>query len=160
MSPITGERAVYSALLRSILESIAATVEEMPAADLDTHLHEGASSPAELATHVVGAVRAYGLGVGCGLDVERDRAKEFEASGVPGSELAGALRTLAADIEAAMSTVDPAIFDELTVPEQSIFGAAPTREVSRREPLVSSIRHAGEHLGHLQLTRDVLAQRR
>ena len=58
-----------------------------------------------------------------------------------------------------MSTVDPAVFDEITVPEQSLFGAAPTREVSRREALVSSIRHTGEHLGHLQLTRDILDAR-
>ena len=159
MSLATGETAVYAALLRNVLESIADTIEEMPAGELDTHLHDGASSPAELAGHVLGAVRGYVLGVGCGLDVERDRAAEFETAAVPASELSSALRTLADDIDSAMSSVDPAVFDELTTPEQSIFGAAPTREISRREPLVSSIRHAGEHLGHLQLTRDVLARR-
>ena len=160
MSPLTGEAPIYGALLRGSLEAIADTVDGMSADDLDTHLHDGASSPAELATHVVGALRAYVLGVGCALEVERDRAKEFETSGVPASELAGALRTLADDIDAAMQATDPAVFDEVTVPEQSLFGAAPTREVSRREAIVASVRHGGEHLGHLQLTRDVLDQRR
>ena len=159
MSPLTGEAPIYAALLRGSLEAIADTVDGMPAADLDTHLHDDASSAAELATHVVGALRAYVLGVGCALDVERDRAAEFATAGVSATELARALRALADDIVDAMRSADPAIFDQLTVPEQSLFGAAPTREVSRREAIVSSVRHAGEHLGHLQLTRDVLARR-
>ena len=154
-----GEAAVYASLLRVGLETIAATIDEMPEPDLDIHLHEDASSAAQLAHHIVGAVRGYALGVGCHLDVERDRADEFGATGIPPGELSAALRALADDIDAAMSSVDPAVLDELTVPDQSIFGAAPTREVSRREAIVSSIRHAGEHLGHLQLTRDVLANR-
>ncbi|MDA0350853.1 MAG: DinB family protein [Chloroflexi bacterium] len=153
------EPAVYATLLRGALESIARTIDEMSESDLDTHLIENASSAAQLGRHVVGAVRGYALGVGCGLEVERDRAHEFAAKGVPASELSSALRALADDIDAAMATVDPAVFDETTVPEQSVFGALPTREVSRREALVSSIRHAGEHLGHLQLTRDILDSR-
>ena len=160
MAVATGEAAVYAGLLRGTLEAIAQTVDEMSEADLDTHLIETASSATQLANHVVGAIRAYALGVGCALDVERDRAAEFAATGVPASELSGALRALADDIDAGMASVDPAVFDEVTVPEQSLFGAAPTREVSRREALVSSIRHAGEHLGHLQLTRDILDSRR
>lgn len=159
MAVASDERTVYAALLRSALEAIAQTVDEMSEADLDVHLIETASSAAQLANHTVGAVRGYALGVGCALDVERDRAAEFAAQGVPASELSGALRALADDIDVAMSSVDPAVFDEITVPEQSLFGAAPTREVSRREALVSSIRHAGEHLGHLQLTRDILDAR-
>lgn len=152
------ETEVYATVLRGSLTAIAQTIDEMPATQLDTHLHDGASSPAELAGHVVGAIRGYALGVGCGLDVERDRAAEFATAGVPSGELSAALRSLADDIDAAMASVDPAVFNELTVPEQSLFGAAPTREVSRRDALVGAIRHAGEHLGHLQLTRDVLAQ--
>lgn len=159
MAVASDERTVYAAVLRSTLEAIAQTIDEMSEGDLDTHLLENASSAAQLATHVVGAIRGYALGVGCGLDVERDRGAEFAAQGVPASELSSALRALADDIDAAMTAVDPAVFDEVTVPEQSIFGAAPTREVSRRESLVSSIRHAGEHLGHLQLTRDILDAR-
>ncbi len=159
MAVPTDEPSVYGALLRSALEAIAQTVDEMSEADLDTHLIETASSATQLANHVVGAVRGYALGVGCALDVERDRAAEFGARGVPASELSSALRLLADDIDAAMAAVDPAVFNEVTVPEQSLFGAAPTRELSRREALVSSIRHAGEHLGHLQLTRDILDAR-
>jgi hypothetical protein len=157
--PAPSEATVYATLLRQGLEAIAQTIDEMPQDQLDTHMIESASSPAQLANHVVGAVRGYALGVGCALDVERDRAAEFAARNVPASELSAALRQLADDIDAAMAKVDPAVFDEMTTPEQSVFGAQPTREVNRREALVSSIRHAGEHLGHLQLTRDILVSR-
>jgi hypothetical protein len=157
--PAPSEAAVYATLLRQGLEAIANTIDEMPQDQLDVHLIETASSPAQLANHVVGAVRGYALGVGCALDVERDRAAEFAAKDIPAAELSAALRQLADDVDTALANVDPAVFEEMTTPEQSLFGAQPTREVNRREALVSSIRHAGEHLGHLQLTRDILAAR-
>lgn len=160
MEPTTDESAIYASLLREALSAIAETIEELPSVELDVHLADGVSSPAELAAHVVGAIRAYVLGVGCGLDVERDRPEEFATVGIPADELANALRALADDIDSAMAKIDPAIFDEITVPEQSLFGAAPTREVSRRSSIVSAIRHIGEHLGHLHLSRDMLADRR
>jgi len=160
MLPTADEPTIYAHLLREALSAIAETIEELPSAELDVHLADGVSSPAQLAAHVAGAIRAYVLGVGCGLDVERDRPEEFATADMPSEELANALRALADDIDSTMNKIDPVIFDELTVPEQSLFGAAPTREVSRRSAIVSAIRHIGEHLGHLHLSRDMLADRR
>ena len=154
---LEGERAIYAAVLRGTLEQIARAVESFPAGSLDAHPHKGASSSAELAAHVVGAVRGYAVGIGCGRDVSRDRTAEFATSEVSAASLAADLRALADELDEALAAIDSAFLDERIVPEQSLFGAAPAREVSRRETIVSSIRHAGEHLGHLELTRDMLA---
>ena len=154
---LEGERAVYASVLGGTLEQIARAVESFPPDALDHHPHEGASSSAELAAHVVGAVRAYAVGIGCGRDVSRDRSAEFATAEVSAASLAADLRALADELNEALAEIDSAFLDERIVPEQSLFGAAPAREVSRRESLVSSIRHAGEHLGHLELTRDMLS---
>ena len=153
---LDGERAVYATVLRGTLEQIARAVESFPPDALDAHPHEGASSSAELAAHVVGAVRAYAVGIGCGRDVSRDRTAEFATSDVSAATLAADLQALADELDEALAAIDSSFLDERIVPEQSLAGAAPAREVSRRESLVSSIRHAGEHLGHLELTRDML----
>jgi len=154
---LDGERAVYATVMRGTLEQIARAVESFPPAALDEHPHGGASSSAELAAHVVGAVRAYAVGIGCGRDVSRDRTAEFATAEVSAAALAADLLTLADEFDEALGEIDSAFLDERIVPEQSLFGAAPAVEVSRRQALVSSIRHAGEHLGHLELTRDMLS---
>ena len=64
---LEGERAVYAAVMRGTLEQIAAAVESFPVGALDHHPHQGASSSAELAAHVVGAVRAYAVGIGANV---------------------------------------------------------------------------------------------
>lgn len=154
---LEGERAVYATILGGTLEQIARAVESFPPDALDRHPHEGASSSAELAAHVVGAVRAWAVGIGCGHDVSRDRVAEFATAEVSAATLAADLRTLATELTEALGEIDSAFLDERLVPEQSLAGAAPARETSRRESIVSSIRHAGEHLGHLELTRDMLS---
>ncbi len=153
---LEGERAVYARQLRGTLEQIARAVESFPTGSLDAHPHEGASSSAELAAHVAGSVRAFAVGIGCGRDVSRDRVAEFATAEVGAASLAANLRALQDEIEEALASVDSTVLDELVTPDQSLVGASPTREMSRREAIVSSIRHAGEHLGHLELTRDML----
>jgi hypothetical protein len=63
------------------------------------------------------------------------------------------LRALADELDEVLATIDSSFLDECILPKQSLTGAAPAREVSRRESLITSIRHAGVHLGHLKLTR-------
>ncbi len=153
---LAGERATYAAVLRGILEQAAAAVESFPAGTLDRRPHERASTGAELAAHIVGAVRAYAVGIGCDVDVSRDRTAEFATADVDAASLAGDLRALADQLDGALANVDSGLLDQLVFPEQSLFGAATPREVSRRQAIVGAIRHAGEHLGHLELTRDLL----
>jgi hypothetical protein len=92
--------------------------------------------------------------------VPRDRAQEFATAGIATAELAAALRTLASEARDALAALDPALLDERSTPPQHLMGAAPTRELARREAVLSALAHAAEHLGELQLIRDVLAQQR
>lgn len=150
------ERAVYADLLGWLLEQIARTVEETPAASLDTPPYEGATAAGAIAAHVHGATVAWALGIGAGQDVSRDRAAEFASAGVPAAELAAGLRSLAARIEAALDALDPAMLDEMVTPSQALFGEGAPHPMPRRRGFASAVRHCAIHLGHLQITADLL----
>lgn len=153
------ERQVFADLLGWLLEECAAALEAMAADRMDVAPVEGATPPAALGAHVLGATRAYVLGLGCGEDVERDRPAEFAETGASRADLAADLRQLRDEVARALAALDPARLDEVITPPQHLFGEAPTHELSRRWAIASAIRHCGIHLGHLQLTRDVLGVR-
>jgi hypothetical protein len=104
---------------------------------------------------VVGSTRVYALGFGCGRPVARDRAAEFAASGSDATTLVAGLRRLADEIAGALATLSPADLDQRILPPPELWGAGQPHEISRRDALVESIRHAGLHLGELRLTRDL-----
>ena len=66
-----------------------------------------------------------------------------------------AVRGLAREITAALAALSPAELDRRFVPPQALWGTGPPHEISRRDALVESIRHAALHLGELRLTRDL-----
>ena len=156
--PPVAECEVYADLLARLLEECASTLEVIPADQLDQAPVHGATPAAALAAHVLGATRAYVLGFGCGQEVERDRSAEFAATSTAGADLAAELRSLIEEIASALGSLDGARLDEVITPPQHLFGEAPAHELSRRWAIVSAIRHCGIHLGHLQLTRDVLGE--
>ncbi len=150
------ERAVYADLLGWLLARIAAAVEATPPALLDAAPYEGATAVGAIAAHVHGATVAWALGIGAGQDVSRDRAAEFASAGVPAAELAAALRTLASRIEVALDQLDPARLDEIVTPTKALFGEGDPHPMPRRRGFASAIRHCAIHLGHLEITQDLL----
>ncbi|RJQ10586.1 MAG: hypothetical protein C4558_04640 [Dehalococcoidia bacterium] len=126
---------------------------------LDTPPYEGATAVGAIAAHVHGATVAWALGIGAGQDVSRDRAAEFASSGVPANELAVALRSLASRIDASLTTLDPARLDEIVIPTTSLFGEGDPHAMPRRRGFASAIRHCSIHLGHLEMTADLLNTR-
>ncbi|MPZ98362.1 MAG: DUF664 domain-containing protein [Dehalococcoidia bacterium] len=150
------EREAYASRLRLVLERLAATLEEVPATRLDeSPLPEGTNSPAMIAAHVLGAVRGWALGMGAGVDVERDRAAEFATRGESAEALAARLRALADEVDRTLEDLGPDRLGEVVTPPQALFGALEARPIARREALVSAVQHASEHLGELQLIRDL-----
>ncbi len=121
-------------------------------------LAAGAAPSSRLATHVVASTRVYALGFGCGQSVERNRAAEFAAAGNDAGKLIDAIRQLSAEIDAALAGLTPGALDRRIRPSQELWGTGAPREVSGREALVESIRHAALHLGELRLTRDLARQ--
>ena len=150
------ELLTYARELRWILEQVAGCLDGLTAPQLnwrpDTHV---ANSAYAIATHVAGSTRVYALGFGCGQPVTRDRVAELAARGESAGPPMAALRQLAVDIDGALAALPEARLDERLVPPRELWGTTEPHDVSRRDALVESIRHAALHLGELRLTRDM-----
>ena len=156
--PEVDEREVMAARLRIILDRFAEQVAEFPAHRLEERAIPTGNGATVIVSHVLGSARGWVLGIGCGVDVTRDRVEEFAASGAT-EILIDDIRAFAADAEAALLALPPGRLDEVVMPPQSLFGLVPTEPTSRRAAVVSSIAHLSEHLGELMLTKDLLLAR-
>lgn len=115
----------------------------------------GANSPFVIATHVLGNMQAFVLGITCGQDLRRDRAAEFRSRG-RAEELRAAARGLAREIEDALGRLDSATLDDRFLPAQELCGEGETHEITRREGLLHPLEHAAIHLGQILLTVDLI----
>lgn len=154
--PARAEIETYARELRVLLDQIVVSLRGLTVAQLDWRPATGtANSARAIATHVCAATRVYTLGFGCGLAVERDREREFAASGHDLDALIAQVTRLSDDVQAALAALEPAALAERFTPPRELWGTGELHEISRRDALVESIRHAGLHLGELRLTRDL-----
>ena len=101
-----------------------------------------------LATHTLGNAEENILQTLCGRRVSREREAEFAARGASAA-VAERWRALRADLTEAMAALTSADLDrEIAHPRR---GA-----LTGREALLVVARHAAEHLGQAELTRDLL----
>ena len=153
---VHAEIETYARELGWVLDQVCAALDGLTAAQLTWRpATEASNSLAAVAGHVLGSTRVYALGFGCGREVERDRAAEFAVSGADAVTLIAAVQQLSREISAALATLGPSELDRRFVPPQALWGTGPPHEISRRDALVESIRHAALHLGELRLTRDL-----
>lgn len=115
-----------------------------------------ANNSLAIAKHASAVTRAYALGIGCGLDVRRDRSTEFTATEDESSAILSELESLSARVAAAFEGLGPSSLDVSVLPSQALYGTGEPRTMSRREAIVENIRHLGIHLGELRLTRSLL----
>lgn len=113
---------------------------------------EGTNSIGALSIHTLGNAEENILEILAGHRVHRDRDSEFAAGSITPHELAVRWQTLRPQLEAALAAL-PAT--ELDRPREHarrgiIFG---------RETLIITARHAAEHLGQAELTRDLMLAR-
>lgn len=152
------ERETYDRELSWILDQVSVSLDGLTATQLNWRPLAGANSAYAIASHVLGSTSVYALGFGCGQKVTRDRAAEFAASGTDARELSGAIHQLQRKIGDALERLPAGALDERIVPPPDLWGTGEPREISRREALVESIRHAALHLGELRLTRDLATE--
>ncbi len=116
-------------------------------------LASGSNSIYALTTHTLGNVRMHIFRVLLDQAIDRDRDGEFrsvaDASNVP----IPAWPVLRAEVEAALATLPPEAMDRIF--EHPVFGS-----ISGREVLMVMMRHTAEHLGHVELTRDLIVAAR
>ncbi|MDO8615825.1 MAG: DUF664 domain-containing protein [Dehalococcoidia bacterium] len=118
------------------------------------HVH-GANSMYVIGTHVLGNARAWVLGIVCGQALRRDRPAEF-ASGGTEAGFAAAAGALSREIEGALARYDGSDLDRPFKPAQELWGEGEVQEITKRIALADVLEHASIHLGHVQLTRDLL----
>lgn len=111
----------------------------------------GSNSPYVLLFHSLGAMRRWSSTVNLGVEVPRDRDAEFRASG----SVADLLELAAAQREAFIADVRAT--DLTAAPASAPPGRNPAETATCLAVLVHVIEELAQHLGHLEITRDVLA---
>ncbi len=135
--------------LTETLDRFAAVVSEGP----DAALHWNPPAPetnsiAVLLVHTLGNVEEGVIEVVGGEPVHRQRDEEFIERELTGAELAVRWDALKPRLEQILAGITP---DDLNRERHH-----PRRgSISGRDTLLLSIRHAGEHLGQAELTRDL-----
>lgn len=112
------------------------------------------NSPAAIVTHLIGATHVYALGFGCGRPVDRDRSAEFAPGQVSVAALRDELAHFATEVADAVPTTPAAALGTPFLPAQHLWGAGTPHNITPRDALIESIRHAAIHLGELRLVTD------
>jgi len=122
--------------------------------DLDWRPIASANSLHVLATHIFGVLEQNLLGILGGQSVQRDRDAEFVAKASSAEPVQKRWNELKERI--------PSSLAKLSSTALSRKYSHPRRDslLTGREILVMVTRHAAEHLGHAELTRDLLKARR
>ena len=153
---MTPEIDTYSRFIREKITQIHAALAGLSEDDLNRAPNlPAANSLYVVATHTFGNMRAWTLGIVCGHDLRRDRPAEFASRGKY-DQLGVAARELSREIDEALQKLDPKTLDDHFVPAQDLWGEGEPEEIERRDGLAKVIEHAGTHLGHIQLTVELL----
>ena len=144
------EIATYWRYIASSLDRMVECVAGLDEAELSWRPPaDGANSLQVLTVHTFGNAEENVLGQLDREDVARDRESEFRAAAGAGTELEERWRSLRPRMERALEALDREALDRLH--------DHPRREtLSGREVLLVVARHAAEHLGQAELTRDLL----
>jgi uncharacterized damage-inducible protein DinB len=157
---MNSEITSYAESLEGRLARIADIVRGLSADDLNWRPPVAApNSVWIIATHTIGNARAWILGIVCGEDRHRDRPSEFVSTGSDGAALAAEIARAAADVRAALETLDPDRLDIRHLPPAELWGEGTPYELSVRDSILHVIEHASLHLGHLHMTMDLLRAR-
>jgi hypothetical protein len=148
----TREIDLYWDKIRNSVDELVECLEGLDDDSLDWRPLEDANSLYVLATHTMGNVRHNILNGLCGLPITRDRDAEFMVEGSSAVEIEAGWIELKGQISDAIKELPPAELDcERDRPQRGI--------MSGRELLIFVARHAAEHYGQAQLTRDLVKAR-
>ena len=153
------EKDVILAYVLAKFDAIVTIVRDMDDATANATLPvAGSNSPYALLTHCLGAMRRWSSTVNLGGTVPRDRDAEFTATG-PVSTL---VERAARERQAFIDDVAATDLDALPVAPPADRVDAPARSyqvTDFRAVLLHVVEELAQHLGHLEITRDVLLAR-
>jgi len=141
-------------LLSEMLDSLSDMAEETLNMDLDI---PEANSLYVLARHVLGSVEEWGLYFGTGYQVQRDRDSEFMASGKINELIEYKNSWMPLLQERAAMIENGQLNNQGWRPEPDYKSASPSgTELSIGDALLHTVDHTAVHLGHLQLTKQLI----
>jgi len=144
---------LYNQHLQRQLDKMCTAIDDLDRHHLEWRPAVGeANTISALVTHVLGNVRAWVLGVCCSQPVKRDRPAEFRATGSDARELIERTRVVGREAEEAQ---DASTLDELREVIDRLTSRRSREPVTGRDAVVHAIAHAAEHLGHIEITRDL-----
>jgi hypothetical protein len=148
------EGAAFAGVLDYLARDIVTTLEGVDDAALNRSLDlPEANSMFAIATHTLQSGRWWVLQHAGGQPIERDRAGEFVASGT-GEELRRGFEGWVAELHGVLDSMPDGEMTRVT--DGPWFRAEPARRVSVRDCILHAIEHTAIHLGHLQITRQVV----
>jgi uncharacterized damage-inducible protein DinB len=150
------ELDLYRTELKALLAKLCETLGGLSEAQLNWRPPvDESNSVYVIATHTLGNAEAWVLGIACGQPIERDRPAEFRASGASSEPLVAKAGALAGRIEEALADLSDGLLGEAREAPAQLFGAGQARPVTVREALLHVVEHASNHIGHIELTRDL-----
>lgn len=146
----------YAETLDHLAKRIAGTMEGLSDEQVNWEppLHD-ANSMFVIATHALECARSWVLHIVAERPAGRDRPAEFAASG-SAEDIERLANEVAHEVREALAEVSPERLDHHSIPPQEIFGANPTHQITGRYALMHMVEHMGLHLGHLEITRDLV----
>lgn len=140
--------ALWDFVKRSV-NRILSCLEGLDEDDLNWHPISNANSLYVIATHIVANIEANILGVLCGERIVRQRDKEFKAYGTNTAPIKQKWDEVQEKISTYLSKFTSADLNkEYQHPRMGV--------IKGRNLLITVSRHAAEHVGHAELTRDLL----
>ena len=140
----------YLELMNDVVTGFEQTISGLPSAGLNWKPGDDTNSIAVLTVHTAGATKFLIGDIVLGEPIPRDRDKEFAAQGLAEADLKKHLSDLSAYLNE-------------TVPRMTLEMLAEKRQIRATErtagwALLHALDHAREHLGHVQLTRQLWEQ--
>ena len=153
---MTSEIGLYAKKLTNLLEALADAIEGLDEAQLNWQpAVPESNSIYVIASHILGNLEAWALGIACEQAVERDRAAEFRAAGPNAEPLVAQSRELSRRIDEALSALAASDLDVVREPSAALRGVGTPEPLTVREALMVTFEHGTKHLGHLDITRDL-----
>ena len=143
---------IFWRLISDTIDELIGCLEGQSSDDLNWSPLDDANSLYVLATHTMGNVRFNVLGGICDVPVQRDRDAEFVATGNSADEIKAYWSELRDEIADRVRDLPADRLDREKDPGRGL--------ITGRESLIVVARHAAEHFGHAQLTRDLLKAKR
>ena len=145
------EVATFWTAIQSSLDGLLKSMEGLDAEQLNWRPPAPeTNSLYALATHTLGNAEELILGILAGRPVQRDRESEFRATGDSAGAHAERWSSLRGRMEAALASLPDGALD------RDDYQHPRRGQISGREALLIVARHAAEHTGQAELTRDLL----